>query len=117
MPGGPTRRSRTTSPDWHGLRDPGIVHPLDSSAYAQGIKTLAQQELRRLLRGTPAEQDLLGLLTAARGGLSGPDLVALTGEPLWEIEDVLHGVSGRTFTRRVSTVAARDRPRGVPAGS
>ena len=90
-------------PGWHRLRDPGIVRPLASSAYAQDIKTLAQQELRRLLRGTPAEQDLLGLLTAARGGLSGPDLAALTGEPLWEIEDVLHGVSGRTFTRRVST--------------
>jgi hypothetical protein len=79
------------------------VRPLASSAYAQDIKTLAQQELRRLLHGTPAQQDLLGLLTAARGGLSGPDLAALTGAPLWEIEDVLHGVSGRTFTRRVST--------------
>ena len=90
-------------PGWHRLRDPGIVRPLAPSAYAQDIKTLAQQELRRLLRGTPAQQDLLGLLTAARGGLSGPDLAALTGEPLWEIEDVLHGVSGRTFTRRVST--------------
>jgi tetratricopeptide (TPR) repeat protein len=90
-------------PHWHPLRDPGIVHLLASSAYAQDIKTLAQRELRRLLHGTPAQQDLLGLLTAARGGLSGPDLAALTGEPLWEIEDVLHGVSGRTFTRRVST--------------
>ena len=90
-------------PGWHRLRDPGIVRLLASSAYAQDIKALARQELWRLLRGTPAQQDLLGLLTAARGGLSGPDLAALTGEPLWEIEDLLHGVSGRTFTRRVST--------------
>ncbi len=51
----------------------------------------------------PAQQDLLGLITAARGGLSGPDLAALTGAPPWEIEDILHGVSGRTFTRGVST--------------
>ena len=80
------------------------------SAYAQDIRTLAQQELRRLLRGTPAEQDLLGLLTAARGGLSGPDLAALTGESLWEIEDVLHGLAGRTFTRRVSTWQPGDGP-------
>ncbi|MGH3220780.1 MAG: hypothetical protein ACRDPY_19135 [Streptosporangiaceae bacterium] len=89
-------------PGWHPLRDPGIVRSLDPSGYAQDIKKLAQQELRRLLRGTPAQQDLAGLLTAARGGLSGPDLAHLTGEPPWEIEDLLHGVSGRTFTRRVS---------------
>ena len=40
-----------------------------------------RQELKRLLHGTPAQQDLLGLLTAARGGLSGPDLAELTGVP------------------------------------
>jgi hypothetical protein len=90
-------------PGWHRLRDPSIVRPAAPSAYAQDIKTLTQHELRRLLRGTSVQQHLLGLLTASRGGLSGSDLAALTGEPLWEIEDVLHGVSGRTFTRRVST--------------
>jgi tetratricopeptide (TPR) repeat protein len=67
-------------------------------------------ELRRLLRGTLAKQDLLGLLTAARGGLSSPDLAALTGEPLWRIEDVLHEVSGRTFTRQVSAWHPKDGP-------
>ncbi len=35
---------------------------------------LAQHELRRLLRGTPAEQDLLGLLTAAVAGSAAPTL-------------------------------------------
>ena len=89
-------------PAWHPLHDPGIVRLLAGSEYARGIRTLAQQELRRLLDGTSAQQDLLGLLAAARGGLSGPDLAELTGEALWKIEDVLHGVSGRTFTRRVS---------------
>ena len=97
-------------PGWHPLRPPGIVRLLDPSDYAQDIKTLAQRELRILLRGTRAQQDLLGLLTAARGGLSGPDLAALTGEPPWEIEDVLHGVAGRTFTRRVSTWQPGDGP-------
>ena len=57
-------------PGWHRLREPGIIRPLSPSAYAQDIRMLAQQELRRLLRGTPVEQDLLGLLTTARGGLS-----------------------------------------------
>ncbi len=89
-------------PGWHPLHDRSIVRMLASSVYAQDIKKLAQQELKRLLRGTPAQRDLLGLLTAARGGLSGPDLVRLTGEPMWEVEEILHGVSGRTFTRRVS---------------
>ncbi len=97
-------------PGWHRLREPGIIRPLAPSAYAQDIRTLAQQELRNLLRGTRAEQDLLGLLTAARGGLSGPDLTALTGESPWEVEDVLHGVSGRTFTRRGSTWQPQDGP-------
>ena len=97
-------------PGWHRLRDPSIIRPLTPSAYARDIKTLAQQELRRLLHGTPAQQDLLGLLTAARGGLCGPDLAALTGEPPWGIEEVLHGVSGRTFTRRVSTWRSKAGP-------
>lgn len=48
------------------------------------------------------EQDLLGLLTAARGGLTGADLHELTGAGLVHIEDVLHTVAGRTFTRRAA---------------
>jgi hypothetical protein len=95
-------------PAGHPLRDPGIVRLLAPSDHARDVKTLAQKELRRLLSGTRAEQDLLGLLTAALGGLSGPDLSALTGQSPWEIENVLHGVSGRTFTRRVSTRESGD---------
>ena len=89
-------------PDWHPLRDRGIIRPLEGSPYARDVQRLSRQELQRLLRGAVAEQDLLGLLTAARGGLSGPDLEELTGTPLWEIEHVLHTVAGRTFTRRAS---------------
>ena len=89
-------------PAGHPLRDPGIMRLLAASDYAQDVRRLAQTELKRLLHATPEQQDLLGLLTAARGGLSGPDLADLTGLALWEIEDVLHTVSGRTFTRRVS---------------
>ena len=103
-------------PCWHRLREPGIVRPLAPSAYAQDIKALAQQELRRLLRGTHAEQDLLGLLTAARGGLSGPDLAALTSHPPWKIEDVAaRGV--RAYLHPPGEhVATPGRPGGVPAG-
>ncbi|WP_080128083.1 MULTISPECIES: hypothetical protein [unclassified Actinoplanes] len=89
-------------PDWHPLRDPGIVRRLSPSQHARDLRRLGQAELKRLIKGTAVEQDLLGLLTAARGGLSGPDLRELTGAGLAEIEDVLHTVAGRTFTRRTA---------------
>jgi tetratricopeptide (TPR) repeat protein len=87
---------------WHPLRDPRIVRPLAESPHAQDVARLGRQELHRLLHGSRTEQDLLGLLTAARGGLSGPDLEELTGTPVWDIEQILHTVTGRTFTRRTS---------------
>ena len=89
-------------PDWHPLRDPAIIRPLPASPHARDVQRLARQELQRLLRGTPAEQDLLGLLTAARGGLSARDLAELAGVPLWEVEEILHTAAGRTFQRRPS---------------
>ncbi|MEU7531301.1 hypothetical protein AB0A74_36605 [Saccharothrix sp. NPDC042600] len=87
-------------PDWHPLRDAAVVRPLSGSAHARDRQRLGQSELKRLLRGGPVEQDVLGLLTAARGGLSLADLRVLTGADLVEVEDVLHTVAGRTFTRR-----------------
>jgi len=89
-------------PDWHPLRDPGIIRPLPASPHARDFQRLGRQELQRLLHGTKTEQDLLGLLTAAYGGLSGPDLEELTGTPLWEVEQILHTIPGRTFTRRTA---------------
>ncbi|HEY6798245.1 MAG TPA: hypothetical protein VI248_26495, partial [Kineosporiaceae bacterium] len=90
-------------PGHHPLRDPGIIRLLSDSPHARDLQRLGKSELRRLLDGTPTERDLLGLLTAARGGLSGPDLEELTSTPLWEIEKTLHTVAGRTFTRRGAT--------------
>ena len=87
-------------PDWHPLRDPGIIRLLGQSPYARDVERLGRSEIRRLHAGTPVERDLLGLITAARGGLSAVDLRELTGGDLAEIEDVLHSVAGRTFTRR-----------------
>lgn len=87
-------------PDWHPLRDPGIIRPLPPSAYARDVKRLSSTELRRLLHGSQAGQDVLGLLAAARGGLSARDLRDLSGIPLWEVERVLHAAAGRTFARR-----------------
>lgn len=87
-------------PDDHPLRDPGIVRMLGRSPWAEVVKADMQRELKRLLHGTPAEQDLLGLVTAAGGGLSGPDLAELTGLPVYDVEENLHAVAGRTFTTR-----------------
>jgi hypothetical protein len=89
-------------PDWHPLRDLRIIRQLSASVYARDVKRLSSAELQRLLRGSQAEQDVLGLLAAARGGLSARDLEELAGIPLWEVEQVLHTAAGRTFTRRAS---------------
>ena len=97
-------------PGWHPLRDSGIIRSLSESPYARDVERLGRQELQRLLHGNPVEQDVLGLLTAARGGLSDADLEELTGAPLGEVEDILHTVVGRTFTCRVSRWAPETGP-------
>jgi hypothetical protein len=97
-------------PDWHPLRDPGVIRLLADSPHARDLQRLGRAELKRLLKGSLVEQDLLGLLAAARGGLSGADLHELTGAGLVAIEDVLHTVAGRTFTRRVAQWAGGTAP-------
>ncbi|MFI7602922.1 hypothetical protein [Actinoplanes sp. NPDC049681] len=87
-------------PDWHPVRDPAIVRSLRASPFAQVVRHDAERELDRLLEGTSAEKDLLGVLTAAGGGLSGADLAALTGSSLRQVEKQLCTVSGRTFSGR-----------------
>ncbi|MBW6436908.1 hypothetical protein KZ829_24490 [Actinoplanes hulinensis] len=103
-------------PDWHPLRVPGIIRPLADSPYARDLQRLGQSELKRLLNGSKFEQDLLGLLTAARGGLSGDDLHELTGAGLVLVEEVLHTVAGRTFTRGFRQWADTDGPLVYPLG-
>lgn len=89
-------------PDRHPLRDPAIVRVLARSRSAEVVKADMRRELKRLLHGDRAQQDLLGLVTAAGGGLSAADLAELTGLPMYDIEENLHAVAGRTFTTRVS---------------
>ncbi|MFG2961372.1 hypothetical protein ACGF5O_47615, partial [Streptomyces sp. NPDC048291] len=97
-------------PDWHPLRDPGIIRLLRDSPHARDLQRLGESELKRLLAGSLVEQDLLGLLTAARGGLSGPDLRELTSTDLVAVEEILHTVTGRTFTRRLPTLTPDNGP-------
>ncbi|MBF9134751.1 hypothetical protein I0C86_38350 [Plantactinospora sp. S1510] len=91
-------------PHDHPLRNESIVRNLESSAHAAVIRRGAQSELRRLLVGTAADQDVLGQLVAAAGGLSISDLAYLTGRTDWEIEEQLAGVSGRTFAARAGRI-------------
>ena len=97
-------------PDWHPLRDTGIIRPLAASPHARDVKRLGRQELQRLLRGSTAEQDVLGLLTAARGGLTARDLTELIGVPLWQVEEIVHTVAGRTLECRPSLLDSAVRP-------
>ena len=96
-------------PDFHPLRDPAIVRPLAASQHARDVQRLGRQELQRLLHGSTAEQDVLGLLAAARGGLTGPDLAELAEIPLWVAEDILHTAAGRTFSSRPNLASPGDR--------
>jgi hypothetical protein len=84
-------------PSAHPLRDPAIARGLSQSPQATVVKADMWRELKRLLRGSPAEQDLLGLIAAAGGGLGRLDLAALTGLPAWEVGEQLQAVTARTF--------------------
>jgi transcriptional regulator with XRE-family HTH domain/tetratricopeptide (TPR) repeat protein len=97
-------------PRRHPLRDPATIRPLAASSHASDVKNLANRELQRLLHGSVTEKDVLGLLTAARGGLTPRDLADLAGAPLWEAENILRTVTGRTFVSRPGTSGVGKNP-------
>ncbi|GAA2821679.1 hypothetical protein [Crossiella cryophila] len=92
-------------PQHHPLHAKDIVRPLAPSRAAKAIRREMERDLHCLLNGTPLEQDLLGLLTAAGGGLTKFDLAELTEltdcSP-WEVASHLNTVTGRSFARRDS---------------
>lgn len=88
--------------DDHPLRDPTIVRSLSPSRVARTVRSDMERELKRLVAGTQVEHDLLGLLTAARGGLSAADLQQLTELLMWRVDEQLHSVAGRSFASRPS---------------
>ncbi|ALG08753.1 hypothetical protein [Kibdelosporangium phytohabitans] len=87
----------------HPLRDPTIVRPLTTSPAARVIRDDMELELDRLLTGSQAEQDLLGVLTVAAGGLSGADLAELTGSTPSAVRRTLRRVAARSFDTRPGT--------------
>lgn len=89
-------------PDHHPLRDSAILRPLPVSTAAIAVRVDMERDLDRMLTGAEIDQDLLGLVVAAGGGLSGSDLAELTGYPLRHVERKLRTVAGRSFASRRS---------------
>ncbi|MEW1586887.1 hypothetical protein AB0283_15785, partial [Micromonospora vinacea] len=87
-------------PAAHPLRRPSVVRALAASPHAMAVQTDMRREIRQLLHGSELEQDLLGLVTAAGGGLSGPDLAELTRTRVFIVEEHLRTVTGRSFAKR-----------------
>ncbi|MET9675223.1 hypothetical protein ABZY68_19315 [Streptomyces sp. NPDC006482] len=87
-------------PEDHPLRDPEAVRILAPSPRARAIRADAERELKRILEAGGLPYDLLGLLTAAGGGLTADDLAELTGAVPYRVRDVLRTGPGRTFALR-----------------
>jgi tetratricopeptide (TPR) repeat protein len=83
----------------HPLRDDTIVRTLTASRRALVIRDAAEWELRRYLNSGAERQLLLGLLTAAQGGLTRLDLAGLTGLAPFQLHPLLEN---RIFTTRES---------------
>lgn len=73
---------------------------LAPSVHAEGIRIAAEPQLEGLLYGAKIEQDLLGLIAAAGGGLDGEDLAELTSRQVSEVEKILHAATGRVIEHR-----------------
>ncbi|MDX3696906.1 hypothetical protein PV726_43030 [Streptomyces europaeiscabiei] len=90
--------------DVHGrhplLHDPRIVHSLSPSPHAEEIRRLAKNELRHIVHDKGLSLQLLGLITAAGGGLSGDDLAELAYYLPQDAEEQLRTVTGRSFAGR-----------------
>jgi tetratricopeptide (TPR) repeat protein len=94
----------------HPLHSGTIVRSLAASPQAQAMRLAMEEDLTRLLDGSPAEQDLLGLVASAGGGLSAADLADLNGMSTWQVNSHLRTVAGRSFALRGSHYAPDDAP-------
>ena len=89
---------------------PDRRYTLPDSPHAARLRELADQEITQLLRRASDDLalDVLGLLTAARGGpLAEADLATLTSSRPWKVRGVLDGETARTL----QLVGQADTPR------
>jgi tetratricopeptide (TPR) repeat protein len=98
--GRPNPRLPADVPDDHPLRDTAVLRALDASPHAKVAEDRMLLELDRMLHAGPEERDLLGLLTAARGGLTAADLAELTDQIPRRVHGRLRKVAARTFDTR-----------------
>jgi hypothetical protein len=84
-------------PSNHPLRERCLMRDLGQSAHATVARDDILRELKNILTtgGRPAR--LLGLITAAGGGLTADDLADLLDEERWRVEDALGSVAGRMY--------------------
>ncbi|MCP2323370.1 hypothetical protein HDA40_001877 [Hamadaea flava] len=87
-------------PLWHCQR-----RILEASPHAAEIGRVAQLELRELLVARGLRRDVVGLITASGGGLTLIDLEKLTGQPRYDIAELLKSVFGRTVRGRLTPAA------------
>ncbi|MDH2393377.1 hypothetical protein QCN29_32360 [Streptomyces sp. HNM0663] len=82
----------------HPLRDPSVVRELAPSPHARAIRADARNSLHHLLEDTGGlGHDVLGLITAAGGGLTLEDLSELTDAPPYQVGARLRSTAARTF--------------------
>ncbi|GHC75468.1 hypothetical protein [Streptomyces flavofungini] len=96
----------TDVPDHHPLRTACAVRTLTPSERAGAIRGAAELELGQLVAKGGLHLDALGLITAARGGLTAEDLARLTDSAPYELQEVLRTSAGRTFEVREAVVGA-----------
>jgi Trypsin-like peptidase domain len=86
----------------HPLRTLNVVE-LDVSAHARDQERAAKRELSALLTGPELPREIIGLVLASGGGLTGRDLQDLTKRAPYELDRLLNGALGRSIESRVST--------------
>ncbi len=79
---------------------------LDVSEHARNIERRARKELEQVLVGEELPRRVLGLITAAGGGLTLGDLEELTQQPRYEIKHLLGGLFGRSVGSRTDPLSA-----------
>lgn len=87
--------------DDHPLRSVG-PRRLDVATRARDLESTSARELNLLLSGDDLERQVLGLITAAGGGLTLTDLEDLTGRSRFELEPLLSDLFGDTFGSRIA---------------
>jgi len=76
--------------------------PLAAWPHATDVELKAKHELTKLLNGPQLPREVIGLITASGGGLTGPDLQHLTQQPAYALDGLLGGLLGRSVGGRVS---------------